>query len=131
MDNLRSYGTPNYYVQKLFANNRGDAVLPVKLDAASGKKLFASATHDDATGEVILKIVNGDKDAAEVVLNLNGLNKSSVKARMLTLTSASPLDENSFAAPKKVYPTENMVKLSTGNSPLTFPAHSLTVLRIK
>lgn len=131
VDNLRSYGTPNYYVQKLFANNRGDAVLPVKLDAASGKKLFASATHDDATGEVILKIVNGDKDAAEVVLNLNGLNKSSVKARMLTLTSASPLDENSFAAPKKVYPTENMVKLSTGNSPLTFPAHSLTVLRIK
>ena len=65
VDNLRSYGTPNYYA-KLFANNRGDAVLPVKLDAASGKKLFASATHDDATGEVILKIVNGDKDAAEV-----------------------------------------------------------------
>ncbi len=31
-DNLRSYGTPNYYVQALFARNRGDVVLPVKLE---------------------------------------------------------------------------------------------------
>lgn len=31
-DNLRSYGTPNYHVQALFARNRGDVVLPVKLD---------------------------------------------------------------------------------------------------
>ena len=30
-DNLRSYGTPNYHVQALFAQNRGDLVLPVKL----------------------------------------------------------------------------------------------------
>src|SRR6185436_16491694 len=27
-----SYGTPNYYVQALFAQNRGDVVLPVKLE---------------------------------------------------------------------------------------------------
>lgn len=32
-DNLRSYGTPNYHVQALFSQNRGDVVLPVKLDA--------------------------------------------------------------------------------------------------
>ena len=28
-DNLRSYGTPNYYVQKLFSVNRGTRILPV------------------------------------------------------------------------------------------------------
>jgi alpha-L-arabinofuranosidase len=32
VDNLRVYGTPNYYVQQLFSLNRGDDVLPVKLD---------------------------------------------------------------------------------------------------
>ncbi len=31
-DNLNSYATPNYYVQQLFSCNRGDVVLPVKLD---------------------------------------------------------------------------------------------------
>jgi len=30
-DNLRIYGTPNYYVQLLFSRNRGDLVLPVAL----------------------------------------------------------------------------------------------------
>ncbi len=30
-DNLRVYGTPNYYVQQLFSLNRGDVVLPVTL----------------------------------------------------------------------------------------------------
>lgn len=32
VDNLRSYGTPNYHVQAIYAQNRGDVVLPVKLN---------------------------------------------------------------------------------------------------
>jgi hypothetical protein len=31
-DSLNSYATPNYYVQQLFSQNRGDEVLPVKID---------------------------------------------------------------------------------------------------
>jgi alpha-L-arabinofuranosidase len=34
-DNLRVYGTPNYYVQQLFSLNRGDVVLPVQLGEVS------------------------------------------------------------------------------------------------
>jgi alpha-L-arabinofuranosidase len=30
-DNLRVYGTPNYYVQQLFCRNRGDVTVPVEL----------------------------------------------------------------------------------------------------
>ena len=33
-DNLRVYGTPNYYVQQLFSRNRGDVVLAVDLAGA-------------------------------------------------------------------------------------------------
>jgi alpha-N-arabinofuranosidase len=31
-DALRSFGSPSYYVQKMFSNNRGDVVLPAKFD---------------------------------------------------------------------------------------------------
>jgi alpha-N-arabinofuranosidase len=31
-DALRSFGSPSYYVQKMFSNNRGDVVLPAKLE---------------------------------------------------------------------------------------------------
>jgi len=34
VDNLRVYGTPDYYVQQLFSRNRGDRVLPVQLSGA-------------------------------------------------------------------------------------------------
>jgi alpha-L-arabinofuranosidase len=41
-DNLRSYGTPNYHVQALFAQNRGDVVLPVKLETGDDAPVVAS-----------------------------------------------------------------------------------------
>jgi alpha-N-arabinofuranosidase len=100
-DNLSSYGTPNYYVQQLFALNRGDVVLPVKLDPVHGRKLYASA---------------------EVKFNLSG------NARLTVLTG-SRADENSFTEPTKVSPKESPVKLST-DKPVTLPANSLTVLRV-
>jgi alpha-L-arabinofuranosidase len=123
VDNLRSYGTPNYFVQKLFANHHGDVVLPVKLDGADGKRLYASATRDEASGEVIVKLVNGDNAPAEMKLNLSG------NAKLIVLTSADRAAENSFAEPEKVSPKESAVKL-VGDTPLTLPANSLTVLRV-
>jgi len=42
-DNHRSYGTPSYYVQQMFSQNRGDRVLPTQIDLAGSKKpTFAS-----------------------------------------------------------------------------------------
>jgi len=35
VDNLRSFGTPNYYVQKLFSTNTGTHLVPIKRDNAA------------------------------------------------------------------------------------------------
>ena len=59
-DNLRSYGTPNYYVQKLFSTSRGTHLLDMKLDgepAIGQNGIYASAVKDENTGEIILKTV--------------------------------------------------------------------------
>jgi alpha-N-arabinofuranosidase len=131
VDNLRIYGTPNYYVQQLFARNRGDVVLPVKLTTAPQQRLFASATRDEARGEVIVKVVNGEVTPAEVQLNLSGWGKASAKARVIVLTGASQQEENTFTAPKRISPKESALKLSTEHFTHIFPPNSLTVLRIK
>jgi len=123
VDNLRSYGTPNYYVQKLFANHRGDIVLPTRLDGAEGKRLYASATRDDKSGEVIAKLVNGVNAPADVSINLAG------EARLIVLTCANRADENSLAEPTKIAPKESKLTLAAGKS-LTLPANSMTVLRV-
>ena len=48
-DNLRSMGTPSYYVQKLFSTNRGTTILPIRLAEGAGK-FFASARATPARG---------------------------------------------------------------------------------
>jgi len=46
-DNSRMFGTPSYYVQKLFGQNRGDYVLPVSISAITNT---ASSTAHGAIG---------------------------------------------------------------------------------
>jgi len=123
VDNLRSFGTPNYHVQKLFAHHRGDVVLPTKLEATRGKRLYASTTRDEGRGEIIVKLVNGDDAPAEVKINLAG------DARTIVLTGAGRADENSLSAPDKIAPKESNTTLAL-DKPVTLPANSLTVLRM-
>jgi len=109
VNTLGVFRTPNYYVQQLYSLNHGDVVLPAKLDAASGSKLFASATRDDASGEIILKVVNGDSTAASVQLSLAGMRHVTGDAK-LTVLAGEPNDENSFAAPQNISPKESVLK---------------------
>jgi alpha-N-arabinofuranosidase len=130
VNNLQSYGTPSYYVQKLFANNAGDTALPVRLDALNGAMLYASATRDNISGETILKVVNGGKVSAQVSLNFAGAKKAASQATVYTLTGGLQ-DENSFENPLKVSPQKAKLKVSAPEFSYTFPANSLTVLRLK
>jgi len=109
VDNLRSYGTPNCYLQQLFARNRGDLILPAKLAGASGKMLCVSATRDEGRGEVVVKVVNGENSPADVMVNLIG------DARLLVFTGVNRSNENSFTEPAKISPKETALKLSPEN----------------
>ncbi len=135
VDNLRSYGTPNYYVQQLFSRNRGDVVLPTQLggirkSAAGVENLYVSATRDDKTAEIILKVVNSTARAISAKLNLNGAK--SVGAGTETVLAGSSLDDvNSFNEPTKVAPKTRAFKPASPAFKHAFPGHSMTVLRIK
>ena len=135
VNSLQLYATPNYYVQQLFASNRGDAVLPVTLDNVTTNEsgiqtLYASAVHDDAAGEIILKVVNPTEADQTVQVALNGANQVSPMARA-TVLAGRPNDEDSMAQPEKVFPVESELPNVSANFSAPFPAHSLSVLRIK
>jgi len=130
VDSLNVYRTPNYYVQQLYSLNHGDIVLPVKLDSPPGAKLFASATRDNASGEIILKTVNGDSSPATVQLNLSGMGAISSEAK-ITVLAGEPNDENSFDDPQKISPKESALNISGPVFQHEFPANSFTVLRLK
>jgi alpha-L-arabinofuranosidase len=129
VDSLNVYRTPNYYVQQLYSLNHGDVVLPLKLDSADGAKLYASATRDNASGEIILKVVNGDSSPADVQLNLSGTG--AISSAKITVLAGEPDDENSFADPQKISPKESALEISGPEFQHEFPANSFTVIRLK
>ncbi len=132
-DNLRSYATPNYYVQKLFSVNRGTRILPVLLDgsAKNGQgELFTSASLDERTSEVILKVVNTAPSAKEVRINLAGAKTLAKVGKAFILESADLKAENSLDNPTKVAPIERQLTVPAVEFAYRFTPNSLTVMRV-
>ena len=131
-DNLRSYGTPNYYVQKLFSTNKGTQILPVLLNGSpknGQQNLYASASFDKPAAEVVLKVVNAAASPREVRINLAGSRAVSSRSKAYVLASADLKSENSFENPSNVSPLERQVTAAREFN-YTFAPNSLTVLRI-
>ncbi|PKB16480.1 alpha-L-arabinofuranosidase C-terminal domain-containing protein [Flavobacterium sp. 5] len=132
-NNLESFGTPNYYVQKMFANNKGTDLLAITQDgkALIGQNdLFASAVKDTNTKEVIVKLVNTSAKAQDISIDLKGTKLES-KGKIITLASSDLNDENSFSNPKKLSPKESEYTLKGEKAALNLPAYSVTILKLK
>ena len=89
-DNLRSFGTANYYVQKMFSNNRGTEVLPVLSEnkPITGQNgLYASAVFDKNSNEIILKLVNSTEKDQTANIILEGVKKTEPKGSIIVMKS--------------------------------------------
>jgi alpha-L-arabinofuranosidase len=94
------------------------------------RALYAAASHDDSTGEVILKVVNASAEKIDTAVHLKGANEMARNAQAIVLSSDKPNDENSLDAPDKVSPKSQTLSLSGPDFQHVFPGNSLTVLRI-
>lgn len=131
-NNLESYATPNYYVQKLFSNNAGTDLLSIteKGKALIGQdKLYASAVKDLNTGETILKLVNTDNQAKDLVLNTKKM-KIGNSVTKITLGSSVLSQENTFDN-EAIKPKEEILTLKKSDNSFNIPANSLVVLKFK
>ena len=73
------YKTPNYYVQQLYATNKGTDVLAMTMDkkAISGQQnIYASAALDKNSNEIILKIANTQENELKAAITLNGTKQA-------------------------------------------------------
>jgi len=130
-DNLRSFGTPSYYVQKLFGAVRGTRVLPVEAggSATNGTGgLYTSASLDERSREVVVRMVNPSGQARAVRLSLAGSSPSG-NGRVFVLTG-DPNGENSLDAPAALAPVERPIEAAAAPFEVLLPAHSLTVMAI-
>jgi len=159
-DGLTSFGSPAYYAQKMFANNRGDVVLPATFDplprltaaeipqapmpagapgppgggrggpAGPFDGLYASATREIASGDIILKLVNVQAAPQPLTIDLQGVRTISRSARGEVL-AAEVGAMNSVAEPVKVAPKPVVITDAGARFTHSLPALSVTVIRLK
>ncbi len=127
-NNSRVFGTPSYYVQELFGQNRGDVVLPTVVSGAA--PLYSSSSLLQSNGQVIVKAVNPYSTPVATTFNVTGVSSISPNATLIQLTSASAADENTFLSPTHVFPVTNSIATAGTNFTLILPANSLSILRL-
>lgn len=146
-DNLRSVRTASYYVQQLFATNRGTHVLPVSLDCDEDR-IYASAVLDEEDGgAVIVKFVNAGGKDVRAEIDLKGRRGGgSMSATVMAASGIEsmgnvnygadkiqcPLDcDNSLDEPERIVPRTVESKVTSPCVEVEIPAFSVVVFRFK
>jgi alpha-L-arabinofuranosidase len=94
------------------------------------RALYAVASRASATGDIILKVVNVSGEALDTQIDLKGA-KGMQPTALAVVLSGKPADENSITEPTRVAPKTETIEGVGQNFRHTFPAHSVTVLRMK
>lgn len=123
---LSSYGSPSYYVQRMFGTFLGDHVVPAQIVGANGG-LFAVASSG-ANGREYLTVVNIATTASSVTLSFTGV--TGLSGGSATVLTGNPTTMNSLAHPTAVAPATTALGRSGPTFRHTFPANSVTVLSL-
>lgn len=140
-DNLDVMRTCSYYVQQLYALNRGTHVLPVTMDgkAVAGKEgqrqLYASVVKDVEKKQYIVKVANLSYYSQEINIKFEDLprkHKLSSEITCTSLHSDNNVAENTIENPDQVVPVTAPIRpeewkdnnLKTRIGPKTFAVYT-------
>ena len=146
-DALTSYGSPSYYVQKMFSLQHGDAVVATSAEnlptydwvqtgrRGNGqartnevKSVFYSATRDTKHNQLIVKIVNRADTAQPVQIDITGVKSIASRGTSTVLQAANRNETNTLTDPKHLVPTTEKVRDLGASFTRTYPPCSVTVL---
>ena len=146
---LTSYGSPSYYVQKMFGSYIGNKVVPVnginiptqtrpatKRDSAANKMpqpipaMFYVATKDTKTGVLYLKVVNATGKQQQVDIDLNGAGQLSPNSTLTVIKGDKSEDTNTITDPEKIVPVTSKITGISKKFTRTFDPYSVSILQI-
>lgn len=139
-DNTRMFKSCSYYVQQMYATNKGTNMLALTMNGkpVAGQQgqggLFASACFDKPSSTVIIKVINTSNQAQEVNINLQGLKGE--RSVVTSTFSSNDMDaENTLDNPEKIIPQTGAAtaQMSGKNSMIkdTISAKTFRIYKIK
>ena len=133
-DNLRSAKTVSYYVQALYAQNKGTNVLATTQSNPTPKGedgIFSSAVYDATAGEYIVKVINTTESAKTISIRLEGMKGSISKLNTITLDCSDYEMENTVDNPNAIVPQEAMLKPQCNTINATIQGKNFVVFKAK
>ena len=138
-DNLNSVATASYYVQQLYAQNKGTRVLPLTLEGrpVAGKEgqdgLYASAVIDEPRSAYIVKVANTSDSPRDINLRFDGLKTSRTltEGTVVTLSSDDPDADNTLDNPSRIRPVATPLKIDSNIVRITLPAKTFAVYTVR
>ena len=112
----------------IFARLDGKQIFATKLKSNVKPGIFSTATLDEKTGEVILKIANTSNENTTAKITLNG--KTIGSGKLIRLSSKNGSDENTIDCPTNVYPVDSFVATGKNGLEIEIPSASLNILRL-
>lgn len=88
---------------------------------------YASASYLDATGELVIKIVNTQAEPLDLQLQLAGV--TTLSAGSITTLVGAPGDVNSIKEPEKIAPRREALQVSSPSFARKIPGYSVSILR--
>jgi alpha-N-arabinofuranosidase len=110
-DAAKSYGSPSYYAQSMFAQYLGTEVSQTQLSGGVHTRFFTSVTRDPAKNEIYVKLVNGSTDPQPLDLKLEGAALTG-PATLVTLKGDARTATNSITDPERITPQVSHVRAS-------------------
>lgn len=134
VNNLEANPTPNYYVQKLYGNNKGSKVVAITMNnenIAGQDSIYASAVIDTATNELIIKYINASAKSYTENIQYTGNKKLNKTGKQIVLSSNNLTATNSFRGNGNLVPVESFIKVNSKSIAFMVLPYSFNILRIK
>ena len=131
-NNLVSYGTANYWVQKLYGTNSGTDLLTI---TEGGKpitgqhSLYTSAVKDAKTNELIIKAINTGKE--KQTIEVTSIGASFKRNGTITILRNDDLTStNSFENPQNIGLKTTSLEIKEGKLEIELLSQSMNVIRV-
>ncbi len=132
-NNLSSYGTPSYYVQKMYGQNPGTHLLKTLVNgekAVGQENIYASSVYDENSKEILIKLVNTSESERAVQVNIKGFSFTpKVTAETLAYDDLNAV--NSIDSPEKISTDIQELYWNTKTNSINLPAMSFRILKFR
>src|SRR5699024_7446936 len=121
------YGTPSYYVQKLYATHMGNHTLESEWQQKQ-HGCYQVASYDEEKREIIIKLVNSTDQVHKVAIDLTDWSIVE-EGKIIQMHSDKTDALNDLNEPRNISPQESQLDISQEFN-FELPMYSFSILRI-